>query len=91
MSKDVCKFKVGDKVRIVNYGSTMWIGKKEKQPTHWPVIEEQENIIIYDTDSELIGQTGIVTKTQITQGQDRYELHGPNKVAWYFNNQLELV
>lgn len=85
------KFNVGDKVRIVKYGSWMWVNKKEVQPTDWPLIGEKENVYIYDWNSELVGQEGIVTQVTKPQNLYQYSLHGPNTVAWYDEEQLELV
>jgi hypothetical protein len=72
------KYKVGDQVRVVNYGS--WIWEWRAQRMEW-----------VDISPELVGQTGVVVDAHKTQEIDQYKLKGPNKVAWYHNDQLELI
>ena len=91
------KFKVGDKVTIINYGAILWIHKDElelmekkfgKMNLH--IISEVANTIYYDVMPEIIGQSGIIVQAQCTQNKWSYAIDGPNKHAWYNNDQLEL-
>jgi uncharacterized protein YodC (DUF2158 family) len=83
------KFKVGDEVHIIKYGSLFW--SYEKESNSFPVISEnkEKGYKVYDSDPELVGQTGIVCKVTKTQGKFEYALEGPNKCAWYDEEQLE--
>lgn len=88
------KFKLGDKVRVICYGGLMWQNKHhEPEPiTSYPLLSEDENIRVYDTDPGLIGKEGIISKAQKSQGKDQYSIDGiPGKIAWYDNGQLELI
>jgi len=71
------KFKPGDKVKIINYGSVIWMNEDGK-------------FVFYDMTPELVRQTAIVNKVDLNQGKYKYSLIGPNKTAWYNENQLEL-
>lgn len=93
------KFKSGDKVKIILYGHLYWIFKKEygiyfkegyastKKPKH--IYKETEDVYLIDLQPELVGQKAIVDKT--SEGDTIYKLIGPNKVAWYNEEQLELI
>jgi hypothetical protein len=74
------KFRLGDQVRIVNY-------------THWRVDYDHETEKWSKTEShETVGQVGIVREAHKTQDIDNYAIEGiKGKVAWYNNDQLELV
>lgn len=88
------KFKTGDKVRVIKYGSCWWCSKKGEQniSNKWPIIFEDEDFIFYDPMSELVGKEGIVEKATETQGKIQYVLQGiEGKSAWYSEKQLELV
>ena len=84
-----CKFKVGDKVRVVNYGHPIW----SFDEMDLPLIQEQEDSKwkVYDLNPELIGQEGTVVDAHLTQDIPRYALEGPRKYAWYDEKQLELL
>lgn len=80
------KYKVGDKVKIVNYGHLMWSHKKMS----FPVVSEDGGIVWMDMSAELVGQEGVVNKITITQGNPEYGIDGiKGKCAWYNENQLE--
>ncbi len=85
------KFKEGDKVIIVKYGSIAWF----KKDMLWDSIKilkitkEANPTYIVDLHPEYIGEIGIVTKVDVVQNTIQYALEGPNKVAWYNENQLE--
>lgn len=93
------KFKTGDKVKIVKYGSLLWIHKDSedlKYYTDYPVLQIKDNIVTMDMKSEYIGKIGIVEKGEIVQGREQYALQPINKEdnikhAWYDAEQLELV
>ena len=46
---------------------------------------------ITDMSPELLGQIGVIAKVSNVQGKDQYAINGPNKYAWYFDSQLELI
>ena len=121
---DKTKFRIGDKVKIINYGSLIWCDKDtyrkgfainqayEKaylkslltgsfeveeyvlDETIKPknLISEDEKYFYYDISPEVVGQIGIISKCNKTQGIDQYSLEGiKGKCSWYNNNQLELI
>lgn len=84
------KFNIGDQVRVINYGSLIFITnyKKTDSDTVW---EETEAGITCDLKPELIGQTGIITEA-IGEENTAYSIHGiPDKKKGYADGQLELV
>lgn len=121
------KFNIGDKVKVINYGSLMFINKsnyKEESKffnqlgakLEWSLLtgetlsedrlskiegeDKPKNILsetdIYwtcDSNPELIGQKGVVTKVGGFQGQEnyiyQYSIEGIG--AWYNESQLELI
>jgi hypothetical protein len=93
------KFKVGDKVTIIKYGSLFWQNKEEiklieknygKQSTN-NIIFEDENTIWKDMQPEIVGLSGIVVKAESTQNHFHYAIDGiPGKYAWYNEDQLKL-
>jgi hypothetical protein len=80
------RFKIGDKVRIVNYGSKLKIRKDEYKDLSitFPIIKEEGDFYITDMSREKIGKETIITK--VSDGQYATEL-----VSWLNDNQLELV
>jgi hypothetical protein len=75
---DKNKLKVGDKVRVINYGSLLWENDK------------YGNLTTFDMSPELIGKEGVVSKVTKTQGVTEYAVDGiPEKHAWYDRDQLE--
>ena len=90
MSKVKNKFEIGDKVKVVNYGHLMWTNKKSGTKVNWPIINEDENTIWNDMQSEIVGKYGVVKDVIETQGIVQYSLNGiPQKSAWYNEEQLE--
>jgi 23S rRNA-/tRNA-specific pseudouridylate synthase len=93
------KFKTGDKVRIVGYGSIMWVTKSYREPplkTSGPfdldtILYQDNDFMVVDTRRNLVGQEGVVEKSQITQGKISYAIQGPSIYAWYDEKQLELI
>lgn len=88
------KFKVGDKVRVVGYGSIHWEGKKvhpvsrfERKPYY-----EDDDFRYIDMQPELVGKVGVVDTVSLTQGRYMYAVDGiPGKHAWYSEGQLKAV
>lgn len=73
------EFKVGDNVKIVNYGHTVWY-------------MEGESILMGDLRKDIIGQNGVISKTQNVQNVTTYCVNGIiGKTAWFNQNQLELI
>ena len=93
------ELKVGDRVEIVNYGSQHWANKLAMDPVFiegikdsFPVLKENDNIIIYDISSDLVGCKGTITNVSHTQGVAQYalDLDGRlRKTAWYDRGQLQ--
>jgi hypothetical protein len=83
------KFKVGDQVKIVNYGHLYWTQEVEDTPYyHRP----EGGGCWYDMSPGLVGKVGIIVEAHKTQGIDNYSIKGePSKKAWYHNDQLELI
>src|SRR5690349_20339562 len=90
MSKSNTKFRLGDKVRVVNYGHLI-CSTKEDMPT-LNIISIEKGLVYYDMNHDLVGKIGIIDNAHQTQGIDRYSINGiPTKHAWYDNQQLELI
>lgn len=87
------KFKVGDQVKIINYGHPFWWNPKSGIPKlNLPIIQENESLTVFDMSPELVGQIGIISQATTTQEIDQYAIEGiKHKHAWYTNDQLELV
>lgn len=95
--------KVGDKVRIIKYGSLMWINKQEwKNMLSAGIVTDEipKNCIgecvsieayMVDVYPELVGLEGTIDKIDIVQGKSQFALKGVSKYAWYFKDQLELI
>ncbi len=89
------KFNVGDKVRIVNYGSISMQRGDLQEITRSKVITEMESgWFMVDDHPELVGKIGIVSSVRESPiiGENAYALEGiDGKHAWYIEEQLELV
>lgn len=85
------KFNKGDKVKIIKYGSIIWINKKSPKPNNAVIIYENEDFWHIDIMPEIVGQIGIVTDVVNRQNKVTYAINGPNKHAWYHEEQLELI
>ena len=88
-------FKVGDWVKVVNYGSVMWIHKEMVKKMEdvgllqrWNQISETETSIIYDSAPYRIGTIDFIEQIKETQGQIKFAL---SKSAWYNLDQLEKI
>lgn len=74
------KFDIGDKVKVVGYGSLMWTNHGDGKVTY------------KDMRPEMVGQTGIVSIAKECQGMWNYALVKiEGKSAWYNEDQLEMV
>mgnify|MGYP001003825553 FL=1 len=88
--KDNPLFKMGDKVRVINYGALLW-DRNGKLPFKKMKLSTDE-VYLYDIMPELVGKEGIVDKVSVTQGIVGYALNNiPEKYAWYHEDQLTLV
>ena len=82
------KYKVGDKVRIVNYGHKVWMYQKMVDGK----IIELDEVEWYDMCPERVGMLATIRKVTVTQGIDKYGLTTElGNISWFHNNQLELV
>lgn len=70
---------IGTPVRIVEYGSMHY---EHVNGDIWRAI---------DLSPELVGQTGRIREVSTIQGRNSYAIDGPNKTAWYFDDQLEEI
>lgn len=76
--RDLPKYSIGDRVQITKYGHIIW--------------SQKDGAV--DMAPELVGQTGIVSNISgpllYSDGSNRwsYALEGPNKHAWYQEDQL---
>ena len=84
------KFGIGDKVKIVKYGSLIWRTKESNEITK-NIVFEDDTFNYIDMQPDLVGKEAIVTKAEVTQGRAKYSLKGVNKVAWYDEQQLEMI
>lgn len=91
--------KVGDKVRIINYGHQVWwfksdwdawqqlMGKVKAEPY---AKSDDGKMIFLDLAPERVGREDIITKhTEPQYGFHRYALD--KNGAWYSKDQLELI
>jgi hypothetical protein len=84
------KFGIGDKVRVVNYGSIMIVHPNMQE--YVPKSAKPLGCWRYDTDSGLVGKEGIVCEVSTPQDRPQYAIEGiPQKHAWYDEEQLELI
>lgn len=85
-------YKVGDKVRVVNYGHAIWEHKSIGESS-FPLIKELESLRLVDLQADLIGQQGVIDRVLVvTQGRPKYSVDGiSGKTAWYNEDQLEAV
>ena len=86
------KFGIGDKVRIINYGSTFLT--HESQRCTLPLIESsKDGWNVYDASPELIGKEGLICKVShgeiITYSIEIF--NGEGKLSPYFERQLEMI
>lgn len=72
------RYKVGDRIRLVNYGHPWYFWKDGE-------------MMVADLAPERVGQYGRIHKAGITQGIDKYSIDFDNlgHGAWYNNSQLE--
>lgn len=89
------KYSIGNKVKIINYGHLIWQSKDSQQldlNLKFPIIYEDDEDKYLDMTSSIVGKEGVITKISMTQGMPQYSIEGiPEKVAWYDEQQLELI
>lgn len=93
MSKEKPKYGIGDKVEIVNYGSTIWESVSDPSPlSSYPIISNNGYTIVRDMQPELVGQQGLISKATVTQGIPQYAIEGiKGKHAWYNEGQMKMI
>lgn len=96
------KFKVGDKVKVVNYGHAIWRSKKaesfaienESRFFGWnkpTVIQDDSDLQWIDIAPEIVGKKGVIETVEVVQGKPQYAIKGiAGKHSWYNESQLEL-
>ncbi len=83
-------YKIGDKVRIINYGHPIWESKSfYKESTSKHIIYEDEELRWIDISPNIVGKEGIVEKVDVVQGTPQYSIKGIG--AWYFEEQMEMA
>lgn len=86
---------VGDKVKIINYGSKIWSNEKLLDDTNFLGKAKIGKTIVnlYDMTPEIVGKESTISDVIVTQGITKYSLqsYGPYKVAWFNEDQLELI
>ena len=89
--KDVIpRFKVGDTVQVINYGSSIWISKE--LPVSFPLLKRGNKVNWYDIQPQLVGKRGVVRNVSVIQGVPRYSINSiPGKTAWYTEGQLKQI
>ena len=86
-------FSVGDKVRVILYGSLYWqLNKPNSDLSGLTIISENEDIVWIDMSPCLVGKEGVIEEVTLTQEAYSYALNGiKEKHSWYNENQLELI
>jgi hypothetical protein len=80
------KFKLGDRVRVVNYGAKLLTSINLSKENFGEKLKSPQ---IIDPMPYLIGKAGIIEQVSSTGG---YAIEGiPEKYAWYDEQQLELI
>lgn len=91
-------FKVGDKIRIVNYGHRLWWHKSDWEKYKNTVgskmtpyaNSEDGKILFFDLAPEKIGREDVIIKH--TESQPNFHQYALEKNgAWFSPNQLELI
>jgi len=85
-------YKVGQEVKIIKYGSLIWVTKNGPSIfDSFTTYSETDTIKFVDISPGLIGQRGVIDQVTITQEIPKYALKGPYKYAWYDEEQLQLI
>ena len=86
------KFKIGDVVEIIGYGSLIWVPKSERPKFNaLEIIQETETLLVIDISPNEVGEKGVVQKITVTQGRVEYSLAKSGKQAWFNEGQLKLI
>jgi hypothetical protein len=91
------KFKLGDKVKVINYGNAFYLSKPvqstfEPMLKLFPVFFENDDFIFVDTCQYMLGRIGTICNIEYVNKIPQYSLEGiEGKVSWYGEDQLELV
>ena len=98
------KFKMCDKVKIINYGAWAFVTKEENKAMNKyfgysenrppeNIIFEDDKTYTYDWQPELVGRECVINEVIETQGMMKYGLTflDGNTRAWFSKNQLELI
>jgi len=88
-------YRVGDKVKVVNYGGWAWFFKKAYSLDFPPknIIAEDSDVWHVDTQPHLVGKEATIEDYSITQNTPKYSLRFDNdrSVSWFVEEQLELL
>ncbi len=98
MNKLETKFKIGDKVEIVNYGHLIFYAgnsgiEYDILSRTCPVVAILDNgTKAFDLNPKLIGEQGVIKEVDDSdETVTKYALDGLNKASWYNDDQLQLV
>jgi len=91
--------KIGDRVKIVNYGHMIMFSKNKANPYRdsmaktFPLIFEDDTSSYYDIRPELIGKEGIVVNKITDNHSGRYSVHfdDGNRMSWFSERQIEKI
>ena len=84
-------YKVGDKVRVINYGHVVR-GSETDVESSFPLVGRSGAVTLVDYRPDLIGQQGVIKEVSMGQGGPCYAIDGiSGKSAWYYESQLEAV
>jgi len=81
-------YKVGDKVKVVKYGSLFYCPNiSPYNEIKFPIYEKDDKTIVYDKANYLVSKEGIVIKVQVTQDRPAYGLHLDNGDNYWFDEE----
>lgn len=81
-------FKIGDKVRVVNYGHLVTMKEQYAKSMSFPIYKKEGKNWMMDMCPEAVGKKGTVES--LLDG--KYAINGiKEKHAWYDDGQLELI
>lgn len=87
--KHTPKFKIGDRVKVVNYGHAVWSCCDDMALPLIRPASSKDDSWVFDMNRAVVGKKGIVVEV-LDSGS--YALSGiPEKTAWYNEDQLQLV
>ena len=88
----MANYRIGDKVKIINYGHLIWELEGQESNSPFKVIFKNDKVRALDMSPSLVGQIGIVSAVGSTQGIPEYAIDNiEGKHSWYNESQMELI